>query len=112
MSVLLLGYASFIHYIDKAGYKSVTQGQGWISFWFGNEKAQNWQLIQDEMYCGYVITYRNTLNRVFHKHPSLIKELLKYSVKPIRDDHCFLPSSLWGVSTQIQSGETISCFRT
>jgi len=111
MSVLLLGYASFIHYIDKAGYKTMTQGQGWVSFWQGKEKAQNWLLVEDELYCGYVVTCQETLKKVFHKHPSLIQNLMKYSKKPSKDNHCFLPPELWGVSTKIKSGETIKCLR-
>ena len=120
MSLLLLGYASFVYFVDQNGYKIQCHAKNHIAFWNdtkSNDEYDPYQLRgQDAHDCGQVVINSNDIDERFTGNDGLINTLktdckrMKEIIKQEKHDvilvhHC----KASGHKTIIQDGETVVC---
>jgi len=116
-----MGYASFVYYLNKKGYKVATEGKWYILFWLEGENSHRCELTIDEnrLECGSVYINTGTLRKVFRRHNDLIDDLLRFCIRPNiystlpinkNDYHCNIEPSLWGkIETEILTKQKVAC---
>ena len=124
MSQLFLGYASFVYFIDKKGYKVQCHAENRITFWYDTESRDEYDSYQirgkEKRDCGYVVIDSGSIDDRFAGDDNLIEALktdcgrLKRITRnkinkndEIKVYHCESP----GHKTAIHNDETVQCKR-